>query len=197
MDKFDWLLASGDSVYGVSGPQVDHTLGTERGKYMLLDVSGGSAGDNAQLKSEELTYTYPRCFGFWYHMSGDNIGELRVSIRNMDTNDDTLLWKLNGPQTAGDAWKEGIVPLPEYPPAEIGQLVFEGIRGTGTHGDIAIDDTAMYTTPCDRVLPTEADPNTSSGNTGVIVGVVISFIMAITIVVVVIFIVVRRDELKV
>ncbi|XP_077981445.1 MAM domain-containing glycosylphosphatidylinositol anchor protein 1-like [Glandiceps talaboti] len=160
IDKFDWRLASGNNKWGISGPQVDHTYGTDKGHYALFDVSGGSKGDNAQMNNIPFMSTF-KCLTFWYHMSGKNIGTLRVILRHtiIGPDSDRLLWTLSGPQTEQDIWKQAQVPFVGFDDEAI---VLEGIRGSGNQGDIAVDDIYLDGNTCDDIIPAEAKPSTST-----------------------------------
>ena len=48
---------------------------------MYIETSARLVGDNAILESEVYVPTDPatgKCFTFWYHMFGENIGELVI-----------------------------------------------------------------------------------------------------------------------
>lgn len=80
-DEFDWLRHSGGTGSSLTGPAVDHTLGTPSGWYLFIEASDGNVGYRAKLESamvhKEDTRT-EKCFQFWYHMSGSSVGTLRV-----------------------------------------------------------------------------------------------------------------------
>ncbi|XP_077978870.1 MAM and LDL-receptor class A domain-containing protein 1-like [Glandiceps talaboti] len=158
-DEFDWVRYSGStSLYGfldLSGPSWDHTLGTEHGYYMLLDTTIGDAeGYTAMLYSESFQ-PGQRCFGFWYHMYGNNVGTLEVILREEKEtgngeNPDTVLWQLEGDQ--GDVWRfhDVAISSASYFIIIVKGTVGEGILG---QGDIALDDTFTIEGACPSPTP--------------------------------------------
>lgn len=53
------------------------------GYYIYMDSSVGTWGDTALILSEIFTPdSRGHCFTFWYHMSGQNFGTLRLYINN-------------------------------------------------------------------------------------------------------------------
>lgn len=79
------------------------------GTYIYIETSGGNRrqGEKARLQSELFTATNGKCFSFWYHMFGGDIGAL--NIYKKDAVSETLLQSYNGSQ--GNFWKEGEVGL--------------------------------------------------------------------------------------
>ena len=79
------------------------------GTYIYIETSGISRrqGEKARLESELFQATNGKCFSFWYHMYGRDIGTL--NIYKKDSVSETLLQTYNGSQ--GNIWKEGEVGL--------------------------------------------------------------------------------------
>ncbi|XP_070565015.1 MAM and LDL-receptor class A domain-containing protein 1-like [Ptychodera flava] len=147
-DDLDWVLISGATSTGGTGPATDHTTGNENGVYLYLEGSNANVDATAKLYSQ----TFPAksttgCLEFWYNMNGGGIGTLRVDIvtaENPGTPD--TIWTLSGNQDT--AWKYGRVPFmqtTEY------QLIFVAIRGNGPSSDIAIDDVVISDGYCTGV----------------------------------------------
>lgn len=62
------------------GPQFDHTLGTNKGSYALVEGSTGTFFSSATLSTPTLGATAVTCtMTFWYHMFGSQAGSLQVS----------------------------------------------------------------------------------------------------------------------
>ena len=53
------------------------------------------------------------------------------------------MWSLSGDQ--GNQWMSASVPVNSNSPFSV---VFEGVRGSGSQGDIALDDVVYTATPC-------------------------------------------------
>ncbi|KAJ8050465.1 MAM and LDL-receptor class A domain-containing protein 2 [Holothuria leucospilota] len=158
-DEFDWLRHSGGTGSSLTGPTVDHTLGTPSGWYLFIEASDGNVGYRAKLESamvhKEDTRT-EKCFQFWYHMSGSSVGTLRVSWETALQS--RTIWSMTGDK--GDQWLYGEANY--LPPADF-RLIIEAIRGTDHDSDISIDDVA-YQATCAQ--PTDAVPfDCGDGNT--------------------------------
>ncbi|XP_066292578.1 MAM domain-containing glycosylphosphatidylinositol anchor protein 2-like [Branchiostoma lanceolatum] len=94
-----------------------------------------------------MTPTLPtntRCLEFWYHMYGSNIDQLNIYQRPTgNTQLGTPIWSLAGDQ--GNVWDQARLDLAADTNFKI---VFEGVRGSGIYGDIAVDDVSFRSTPC-------------------------------------------------
>nr|XP_023648898.1 MAM domain-containing glycosylphosphatidylinositol anchor protein 1 isoform X2 [Paramormyrops kingsleyae] len=171
-DTFDWTrqnaLTQNPKRTANTGPDTDRS-GTKEGYYMYIEASRPRvAGDKARLLSPLFNVTQargatgsnrvPYCISFYYHMKGMHIGSLNILMRVKGiATVDTLLWSISGNQ--GPEWKQANVPVN---PSGAFQVVFEGVRGTGYEGDIAIDDVSITTGKCKQ-------DNTVS-NTAVLLG---------------------------
>ena len=126
-----------------TGPVDDHTAGGS--VYMFTETSVGSTGDTYELISPCVLLTGltdPR-FSFWYHMFGDNMGDL--SVRAVGNNIDSLLVTISGQQQTAetDPWKRQILDLTPFKDSTI-HFVFTGVRGNGFESDISIDDIELF-----------------------------------------------------
>lgn len=136
-DNFDWLRQTGATGSFTTGPTVDHTLGTQKGRpslfqlcqvcirlsnvvgsYLYIEASSPRVAlDYADLYSP-LMSPPPRVGGgalscsvrFCYHMYGISIGDLTVFFENGDGRQD--LWHVHGNQ--GDRWLCDQVALDNY-----------------------------------------------------------------------------------
>ncbi|XP_070565018.1 MAM and LDL-receptor class A domain-containing protein 1-like isoform X2 [Ptychodera flava] len=151
-DNLDWVLNKRGTGTGGTGPANDHTLGTADGTYLYLEGSNASPGATAKFYSQVfppgLTH---QCLEFWYSMNGANIGTLQADILTAaDPGTSTTIWTLSGNQ--GTDWNYGRIPFisrQEY------QLIFTGMRGSGSASDLAIDDIVITDGNCLGV-PAEA-----------------------------------------
>ncbi|XP_025085529.1 MAM and LDL-receptor class A domain-containing protein 1-like [Pomacea canaliculata] len=161
-DDFDWQRGSGGSSSRTLGPSTDHTRHTSAGHYMYLETSGANltAGQKAWLVSE--TVLRPRdatggCLFFYYHMYGVGIGTLNVYTRSASTHNLFLIWSLSSNQ--GNVWNYGRAPIVTNNSYEI---IFEGVYGGNTTGDIAIDDISVSPYRCyGMIQPTTPSSLTS------------------------------------
>ncbi|KAJ8274872.1 hypothetical protein COCON_G00094970 [Conger conger] len=156
-DDFDWTrhsAATRDTKYTPNtGPSSDRS-GSKQGYYMYIETSRPRVeGDQARLltpifnvapKSLHGPAGHAYCFNFYYHMYGKHIGTLNTFLRQKgQTSSESPVWSLSGNQ--GDRWRQakvGIHPTTSF------QMVFEGIRGPGIEGDIAIDDVTLEEGEC-------------------------------------------------
>ena len=126
-------------------------------------------GDKARLFSEVFQPTSTtKCFNFYYNMNGADIGTLNVYIlvnQSTDTfSTEALVWSLQG--NMGDQWSMGQFNITSRYSSKPYQIVFEGVRGKGYRGDIAIDDTALTDGGCQQFPSTSmpAQSPTTSPN---------------------------------
>ncbi|XP_063039818.1 MAM domain-containing glycosylphosphatidylinositol anchor protein 1 [Engraulis encrasicolus] len=157
-DTFDWTrqnhLSQNPKRSPNTGPEMDRS-GTKEGYYMFIETSRPRVkGDTARLVSPLYNVTLsrgptgvtrlPYCISFYYHMKGKHIGTLNLLQRAKSiATVDTLVWSRSGSQ--GPNWiKANCVITPSGP----FQVVFEGIRGDGYEGDIAIDDVSVTKGRC-------------------------------------------------
>ncbi|XP_077868508.1 MAM and LDL-receptor class A domain-containing protein 1-like [Saccoglossus kowalevskii] len=150
VDQLDWVLNKGTTSTGGTGPQTDHTTGSDQGTYLYMEGSNTEAGTFAVLfGSIQPAILGYKCLEFWYHMSGIEIGSLQVDIIDSH-NFVTGLWLLSGDQ--GTIWQYGRIAFTkdtEY------QLLIVATRGVGPNSDIAIDDIIISEGECSG-LPVEA-----------------------------------------
>ncbi|KAL5006371.1 hypothetical protein ScPMuIL_015177 [Solemya velum] len=153
VDQFDWLIDKGQTRSNFIGPSFDHTLEMNSGHYLLMSVDN-FAGPGATSRVESLLFpptvgSY-RCFHFWYHMLGSDIGTLTVYVKSLGKL--STRWQLGDNQQ--DQWWHGQLGIESNTPYSI---VIEGRRGTNMMGDIALDDLSFTNGNC-AVEPSYADP---------------------------------------
>ncbi|KAL5006374.1 hypothetical protein ScPMuIL_015180 [Solemya velum] len=143
-DDFDWLQSTGTSVANASTPRVDHSRLSTSSQYIYVSPStgnGNGTGSRAWLVSGMMDPS-TNCLSFWYYIVGQNIGTLRVSIKYISGQNQTL-WELSGSQ--GNKWQNGQTPVTSNSRY---QLVVEAVLGTGTRGSIAVDDISIAQYNC-------------------------------------------------
>ena len=113
---------------------------------MYMEATGANQGDKTTLKSPYLyRKTKSQCLTFWYHMYGANIGTLNVRTTNFFF--PQQVWSKSGNQ--GNLWRKAQVPLTLSFFRGV-SVSFEGVRGSGYTGDIAVDDVSLEDGPCPR-----------------------------------------------
>ncbi|XP_066569897.1 MAM domain-containing glycosylphosphatidylinositol anchor protein 1 [Amia ocellicauda] len=170
-DVFDWTrqnaLTQNHKRSPNTGPSTDPS-GTNEGYYMYIEASRPrELGDKARLLSPLYNVTGVKgkgstrtayCVSFYYHMYGKHIGSLNVLFRVKSiATVDTLAWTRTGNQ--GPSWKQANITINPSGPF---QVVFEGVRGNGYEGDIAIDEISVTKGGCKL--------DNSISNTAVLIG---------------------------
>ncbi|KAM9820723.1 neuropilin-2a [Neosynchiropus ocellatus] len=128
---------------------------SELNSYLYVDASLKTEEQRARILSPMVAAdTGPLCLLFYYQMTGDAQGHLRVLLRDAH-NEETLLWTLKDDQ--GPVWKEGRTILPRSP--KDFQVVMEGFFTRGTVGHIWIDNIRISSsTPleeCTQKIPNQ------------------------------------------
>ncbi|CAC5403046.1 unnamed protein product [Mytilus coruscus] len=127
-----------------TGPNVDHTLGTNFGHYMYL--KGASDTPNEQksnLTSVIVNPAVDACFTFWYHMDGRGMSTLNVYLESKVTS--SIAWSKSG--NRNDRWWLASIDIYTSQPYKI---IFEGIFWNTTNGNIALDDIALLSGSCKK-----------------------------------------------
>ena len=139
-DDFDWERYQGSTPSDYTGPDVDHTLGTEEGYYMYTEASGDNNPEKTAIfvgPCFDLSPLSAPKLSFWYHMSGESMGSLYLEVSGDDCATWDLVFERNGDQ--GYDWLLEVVDLSGY----AGQTIavrFRGVTGDSYNSDIAIDD---------------------------------------------------------
>ncbi|KAJ8050665.1 MAM and LDL-receptor class A domain-containing protein 2 [Holothuria leucospilota] len=153
-DDFDWIRDGAGTGSGGTGPDVDHTLNSARGYYMLIEANNKSPGDKAWFVSDRIPPTAGRCFDFWYHMYGSAVDTLNLYQQNVNSINPSLIWTKTG--NLGNVWLNAKVTLQE---TNEFWVFLEGIVGKNVTADIAIDDLYIQDLPCST---TPAPPTTTT-----------------------------------
>ncbi|XP_028391577.1 uncharacterized protein LOC114516333 [Dendronephthya gigantea] len=153
-DNFEWKRHRTSTPTLGTGPVYDNTKKTAYGVYLYVETTGRKPGDKALLVSPTMQSKFLECMRFHYYMTGADIGQLNVNIRDTGSGNITRLWNLAGSRKA--KWIQASVPLNFDKPSEI---IFEAVSGLDHKGDIAIDDIIIENAPC-AVYPQDAKPDT-------------------------------------
>ncbi|XP_033634228.1 fibropellin-1-like [Asterias rubens] len=144
-DHFDWQENTGKTPTRRTGPAIDHTLEQSRGTYMYIEATGPNIAEKAHLISPRYTKIAGACnVSFWYHMYGEHVGHLKVHIMQRPGHLGEPYFTEAGEH--GNIWFEGTFNITDIVGSY--QVVFEGIRGDGSSGDIAIDDFKLIGSDC-------------------------------------------------
>ncbi|XP_071508385.1 MAM and LDL-receptor class A domain-containing protein 1-like [Diadema antillarum] len=153
--------------------QKDHSLGTAAGTYSSVDryrpysywssyarsSNSHHPGEKARIISPMLSGVEegedPACLLFWYHMHGDDVGELSVYIKN-ETSEGlgNPVWYLSGER--GQVWRPAEIRINEL---QHFQIVFEFTAGQ--FENMAIDDISVTRTTCPGEHPVALEPTVS------------------------------------
>ncbi|XP_028677452.1 MAM domain-containing glycosylphosphatidylinositol anchor protein 2 isoform X2 [Erpetoichthys calabaricus] len=170
-DNFDWLkqsAATRDTKYTPNtGPNADRT-GSRDGFFMYIEASRPrKPGEKARLvspifnvapKNPYGTSSSTYCFSFYYHMYGKHIGALNVYLKlKGQTTSGNPVWSIRGNQ--GQHWRQASMNIQ---PSTSFQVIFEGVRGEGIEGDIAIDDVSIVEGECMKDNPPPKNLKSSS-----------------------------------
>jgi len=124
--------------YSINCKTLNIPFNTFSGFYMYIEASYGNKGDVAVLSSPELNMTGPACLSLFYHMKGQHIGKLRISLADSSNASAKSkdIFTLAGEQ--GNGWRQLYLNIQKSTPKS--HILFTAVRGGGYQGDIAIDD---------------------------------------------------------
>lgn len=137
----NWEVDNNTTGSSGTGPSGDYS---GVGKYLFVETSGGSAGDETYLVLPEINISSLSNPGveFFYHMYGSNMGTLQVQARNAGSATWTVIWSLSGQQQGDelDPWEPASASLAGFS-GDV-QIRFVGIHDNGgcCSGDMAIDE---------------------------------------------------------
>ncbi|XP_033118987.1 MAM and LDL-receptor class A domain-containing protein 1-like [Anneissia japonica] len=142
-DDFDWTRKNGSTPSFNTGPSFDHTYANSEGYYLYIETSGRSTNDTARLWTPQYSATNGLCIKWFYHMYGRTVNTLNVYVVDSTDTVGTPVWTKKDNQ--GSSWLLGKVSFAKF---GIYSIMFEGIRGSGYSGDIAIDDVRITNEAC-------------------------------------------------
>ncbi|XP_026169194.1 MAM and LDL-receptor class A domain-containing protein 2 [Mastacembelus armatus] len=131
---FTWALSSGLQVIQPwDGPQYDHTVGNNKGFFIMVHGSGSEDNQRAVISVPVINLTAHICVGFWYYMLGPSVSTLDLLVKTKSS--EVLVWTRQG--TQNPEWMNAQVTISMNNTIE---LMFIGHRNTNSQGFIAIDD---------------------------------------------------------
>lgn len=142
MDDIDWRTNNGSTPSNGTGPFIDHSPGTNNGKYIYLEASGGCTSQMAEMVSPciDLSTASSPELRFWYHMFGSDMGELHVDIFYNNNWINDVISPISGNQ--GNAWREAVINLSPYTGGNV-VIKFRGITGDDFRSDMALDNISI------------------------------------------------------
>jgi archaellum component FlaG (FlaF/FlaG flagellin family) len=176
-----WLINSGTTPsrftsIGGTGPTVDHTLGTDEGRYIYLEASSISRKASFTTNEVDLTNYQTPYLSFWYHMYGSQMGSLYIDIYDVANNIwyhhyDSLIGQSQKNST--NLWLEKTINLSQLNSTSI-KIRFTGIKlmpgFNYEHSDMAVDDISIYDSSVTTSVKAKGNevnlilyPNPSSG----------------------------------
>lgn len=144
-NPLDWQVRSGPTPTQNTGPDADVDGG---GKYVYLETTGSScpAGSQARLRSgcflAEASPTGACNISFNYHMFGPDVGQLQLAVSKDGGQSWQTIWSKQGPQSP--SWIKQYVTYSTYQVGDQLQFRFTATRGSGSQGDIALDNITIY-----------------------------------------------------
>lgn len=172
MMGYDWALGPAWQFdrRGVTGPELDHTLGPvdTTGSVLTSQSAGGVPGDLIGYQSPcvDLIQTTAPEMKFWYHMFGFGMGNLILQI-----NDDfgwVTVFTLRGQDAdqiinGRTPWKSQIIDLIAYKGKVIRYRFISEKTVLGESGNMAIDDISVYDAAAIDIAPAALSvPNTDT-----------------------------------
>ncbi|KAK3586783.1 hypothetical protein CHS0354_016958 [Potamilus streckersoni] len=143
---YQFKLSTGSGFSPFTGPSADFTFKNSTGHYMLADASSGAMGDSASFYTySDVKATNALFLRFYYYMNGPNVGSLEVFLKLSESNEETICQTLRGNYLP--SWYMACTVLNISVSGRY-EMQFKAVRGNGTQGDLAIDDTTVTTTPC-------------------------------------------------
>jgi len=143
-NAFHWRGQAAPNTAYQNGPQFDNTTGIAGGKFVRVEAS--YTGSDAELVGGpfDISNLTQPTLQFYYYMYGTNMGDLHVDISTDMVNWDNSLVSFSGELQTGktDPWELSEVILSKYVNDTI-YVRFRGVYGTGSRGDMAIDDVSI------------------------------------------------------
>ncbi|MEQ8517692.1 MAG: S8 family serine peptidase [Cytophagales bacterium] len=141
-DDIDWRVNNGSTPSQGTGLSNDQNQGTIIGKYLYLEVSGGCNNQVAILQSPciDLSSAFSPELKAWYHMNGQDIGELHFDVFLGDSWLNDFVPPIIGDQA--NSWQQWTIDL-SLLAGNVIAVRFRGISANGFMGDIAIDNISV------------------------------------------------------
>ncbi|XP_077862398.1 MAM and LDL-receptor class A domain-containing protein 1-like [Saccoglossus kowalevskii] len=149
---FNWYWQDGPTPTPDTGPDEDHTTGTQEGHFMYAEPTDREPGQHARVFSP-VNQPYNGPFEFFYHM--DCGGTLNIFVVTGDGEMGAPIWSKQG--DFGKEWFRGVANVVASEPFK---LAFEAVRGESDCSDVAFDDVRIPDPG--EILPPEDEPQPCS-----------------------------------
>ncbi|XP_038052761.1 MAM and LDL-receptor class A domain-containing protein 1-like [Patiria miniata] len=154
-DGDNWIMDRASTKITSTGPDFDHTLGDNTGRYMYFSPSQFMYTPIFESPVVEVNGEngLDLCFSFWYNMNGRYIGTLEVYSYNAtgsssNTSGSVKVFSASGPQTGRRGWLHGLVDIRDVN-SNI-RFYFRGVPLGTRNGDIAFDDVSLQRGLCEK-----------------------------------------------
>ncbi|CAC5390031.1 unnamed protein product [Mytilus coruscus] len=138
-DDFDWIFTNEGTPTSSTGPEAAK-VGTV---FMFIESSSPRQDDDKAIMVTKMSLPrVDRCLRFWYHMYGSTMGTLNVYTENAQGTR-IQIFTMSGDQ--GNQWNEKAIFIPAMDDLKV---IFEGIRGSSSKSDIALDDIKLIPGTC-------------------------------------------------
>ena len=149
-NDLDWAIVQASSYRFSYTPHLDHTLSNSSGHFIIIRTSYYATTDIGWFISPVMKYSLSMCYvTFYYHMTGrSSVGNLTLYQAPVDkdgqpmTDSMSTLAYYQG--NAGSAWLLSRNKIKNMATNFV--LIFEGSRGFGYGGHVAVDDIGFQ--PC-------------------------------------------------
>lgn len=160
--SYSWGLA-GSSIQGtagLTGPSSNHTTGGQNylftaGNFHFPINGSGVASTRIFTPCIELDDSLYYVFEFWYHMFGQDIGELRIDIDTGTVNPSWWVdyYSISGQKqtSSNDPWQKTTIPLFQFKGKRIKIRINARKFSTGVNSFLALDDFSIYSTNPDSI----------------------------------------------
>ena len=143
-NSYDWWVFNFSTGSSSTGPSADHSQGDAN--YLYVEASQSFTNREAILNTPcyDLSNVFSPSFSFWYHMYGNNMGDLHVDIFFGGIWVLDIMPAISGNQ--GNQWLKQTIDLSAYQ-GNIVKLRFRANVGPGFRSDFALDDIEITAAP--------------------------------------------------
>jgi len=144
---YGWSIRSGATPSNFTGP-VGDASSSGNGKYLYTEADQGAPNNEAEIVTPCIDLRNKTCavLEFDYHMYGANIQKLDILVdTGFNSSSIVNLASISNQQQAksSDPYKKYSVSLNDIT-GNYARIIFTGVRGNGSLGDIAIDNINIY-----------------------------------------------------
>ncbi|XP_075742958.1 MAM and LDL-receptor class A domain-containing protein 1 isoform X3 [Rhipicephalus microplus] len=159
MNSAQWYRHRGATALNTTGVKNDHTLGTDKGYYLLLDAADTASSASGSLQSEMLALGSSVCFSFYYCIKKNSGATLAVAFHDQTGSISDLPHTVQA--TAPSEWARLSIERSDLP--DVFSVVITGRTARG-RSDVLIDDIDVRSGKCPGTAgtTTTAEPGTKA-----------------------------------